>query len=246
MSEKTVTYESHDRIAVITINRPDKLNAISADVERDLREAWLRLGASDDRVAILTGAGDRAFSAGADLRQPPELWRCMPGVGVPVDKPLIAAINGICIGGAVCLVQFCDLAVMSETARFSYPEAKVGICGGLISSLAARIPHKMAMELLLLGEEMGAQRAYEIGMVNRVVPQAELMDAAMDYAQRLSVNAPLVLRMIKRFVGEVLPKGPSEQAGIARRDLELTNNSHDAQEGPAAFREKRQPNFLGA
>ena len=246
MSDKTVTYESRDRIALITINRPDKLNALNSDVERDLREAWLRLGDSEDRVAILTGAGDRAFSAGADLRQPPDLWRCMPGVGVAVDKPLISAINGICVGGAVCLVQFCDLAVMSDSAHFSYPEAKVGICGGLISSLAARIPHKMAMELLLLGDDMSAQRAYEIGMVNRVVPQAELMDAAMEYARRLSENAPLVLSMIKRFVGEVIPKGPSEQAGIARRDLELTNDSHDAQEGPAAFREKRQPTFIGA
>lgn len=245
MSDNTVIYESQDGIAVITLNRPDKLNALSSDVEVELRAAWLRFNESADRVAILTGAGEKAFSAGADMEQPPELWRCMPGVGVPLEKPLIAAINGVCIGGAVCLVQFSDLAVMSETARFIYPEAKVGICGGLISSLAARIPHKMAMELILLGDDMSAQRAYEIGMVNRVVPPGELMDAAMEYAHRLAANAPLVLKLVKGYVGELMPKGPSEWAGIARRELERVSVSHDAVEGPAAFREKRAPQFTG-
>lgn len=245
MSDNTVIYESQDGIAVITLNRPGKLNALSSDLEEELRAAWIRFNDSADRVAILTGAGEKAFSAGADMENPPELWRCMPGVGVPLEKPLIAAINGVCIGGAVCLVQFADLAVMSDTARFIYPEAKVGICGGLVSSLAARIPHKMAMELILLGNDMSAQRAYEIGMVNRVVPPAELMDAAMEYAHRLAANAPLVLKMVKGFVGELMPKGPSEQAGIARRELERVSVSHDAVEGPAAFREKRAPQFTG-
>src|SRR5262249_30207009 len=106
-----VLYESAEQIATIIINRPDKRNAINGEVAEALRQAWLRFNASDDRVAILTGAGDRAFSVGADLGDAPEFWRCTPGVAVPVEKPVIAALSGWCIGGAVCLVTFADLCV---------------------------------------------------------------------------------------------------------------------------------------
>ncbi|MCH9671442.1 MAG: enoyl-CoA hydratase/isomerase family protein, partial [Gammaproteobacteria bacterium] len=111
MAESEVTYESKDRIATITINRADKMNALSNGVVADIRDAFIQLNESDDRVAIVTAAGERAFSAGADLRDPPrdpELWECMPGVGVDVDKPLIAAVSGYCVGGAYVLVQMCD------------------------------------------------------------------------------------------------------------------------------------------
>src|SRR3546814_3201159 len=119
------------------------MNALSNGLVIELREAMKRLQASDDRVAILTGAGDKAFSVGADLRDPPrdpDLWECMPGVGVDVDKPLIAAVAGHCVGGAFCLVQFCDIAVAAENANFFYPEAQLGFCGGLVASTAARLP----------------------------------------------------------------------------------------------------------
>ena len=245
MPAEAVTYESMDGIAVVTINRPDKLNALNEDVGKGLHAAWRRLNESDDRVAILTGAGDKAFSAGADLEAPPEIWRFTPGIGVEVEKPIVAAVGGWCIGGGVVLVQFCDLCVASEDARFSYPEPRIGFSGGLISSIVARIPHKAAMELILLGEEMSARRAYEVGLVNKVVPPGEHIDAAMEYAEKLKANAPLVLAMLKRFTGRVLPKGPTELAGIARRDADRVMHSEDFDEGVASFREKRPPKFTG-
>jgi len=245
MSGELVLYESKDGIAVITLNRPDKLNALSVELGEELRAAWQHFQASEDRVAVLTGSGEKAFTAGADLNRPPEIWRFTPGVGVDVDKPVIAAVNGWCVGGGVVLVQFCDLCVAGEGARFSYPEAKVGISGGLISSIAARMPHKIAMEFILLGDDLPAQRAYEAGLVNKVVPPEQVMEAAMAYAERLKANAPMVLSMLKRFVGEVLPQGPSEAAGIARRDTEAVLASSDFREGVAAFSEKRKPAFSG-
>jgi len=126
-----------------------------------------------------------------------------------------------------------------------YPEAKVGFSGGLIASLAARIPHKIAMETVLLGEALSARRAYEVGFVNKVVAVGEQRAAALDYARRLAENAPLVLQLLKRFVGRVLSKGPSELAGIARRDVEAVTDSADLQEGLAAFRAKRPLSFSG-
>ena len=245
MSTELVTYESKDDIAIITLNRPEKLNALSVDLGEELRAAWQRFQAGSDRVAILASATPRAFTVGADLTHPPEIWRFTPSVGVEVDKPIIAAVDGYCVGGGVVLVQFCDLCVVADTAVFSYPEAKVGVTGGLISSLAARIPHKVAMEFVLFVDDMPAQRAYEVGMVNKVVPADQLMDAAMEYALKLRDHAPMVLSTLKRFVGEVIAKGPSERAGIARRDTEAILDSEDKLEGIASFKEKRPPKFTG-
>jgi enoyl-CoA hydratase/carnithine racemase len=245
VSSDAVTYESQDNIAIITINRPDKMNAFNPAVGEGFKAAWQRLNESDDRVGIITGAGDRAFSAGADIGDPAENWSFMPGVGVTMEKPLIAAVNGWCIGIAVVLVQFCDLCVMAEDAKLSYPEAQLGFCGGLIASIVARIPHKLAMEMILVGEEMTAERAYEIGFVNKVVPRDELMQATMGYAGRLADNAPLVMALIKNFTGQVIPKGPAELSGIVRTDLDFLAASADQAEGRVAFRDKRKPIFTG-
>jgi enoyl-CoA hydratase/carnithine racemase len=242
-----VTYESRDRIAIITINRAEKKNSLSKEVVNELNASWIRFNASGDRVAVLTGAGDSAFSAGADLNDiPHDLWRGVPGVGVAVDKPVIGAAAGWVVGGALALLQYTDLLVAAENAKFVYPEAKVGFAGGLIASLSARIPHKIAMELLLLGEPVSAQRAYEAGFVNKVVPVGQQLDAALEYAAKLAASAPLVLAMLKRFVGQTLPKGPTEAAGIARRQVDEVTFSADIEEGIAAFKAKRTPNFQGA
>lgn len=242
----TVSYTSNQGIAEIVIDRADKYNVITHDVVRELAAAWKRFNDSDDRVAILAAAGERAFTAGADLRDiPHDLWKAIPGVGAQVDKPVIAVTAGRVVGGGLVLVQFADLAIAADNSVFSYPEAKVGFSGGLISSLAARIPHKVAMELLLVGGSISAQRAYEVGLVNRVVPLGQQLDAARELAAQIAANAPLVTSLLKRFVGEVTPKGPTEAAGIARARIEAINASEDFHEGIAAFTQKRAPQFGG-
>ena len=245
MSTSTVTYESRDNVAIITLTDSKNLNILTHDMVDALHDAWHQFNASDDKVAILTGSGEKAFSVGANLSDPPELWKFVPGIGVEVDKPVIAAVNDICVGGAAVLVQFCDLCIMSEEAKFTYPEAKVGLSGGLITSLAARIPHKVAMEFIYGLADLDAGRAYEVGLVNKVVPKDQVMEAALAYAIELRDSAPMVLTMVKRFVGEVLAKGPSERAGLSLRDTRAVLESKDFAEGAAAFSEKRTPKFTG-
>lgn len=245
--EDVVRYVSADRIATITINRPAQMNALNEAVIVSLQSAWRRFEASDDRVAILHAAGDRAFSVGADIKEPPrEMWQGVPSIGASVTKPVIAAVHGWCIGGAYVIVQMCDLVVASETTVFRYPEAQLGFTGGLIASAVARIPHKIAMEFMLLGEDLGAKRAYEVGMVNRVVPQGTELDEAMRMAKILANSAPLVVTTLKRFAVQTLNKSPAE-AGAISRDLLLTvRESDDGAEGRKAFREKRSPDFSGS
>ena len=242
-----VLYESSDRICTITINRPAKLNAINEGVELGLAEAWHRFNASDDRVAILTGAGQRAFSVGKDLgsESVPEFRRFVPGLDIPVRKPIIAAVSGWCIGGALTLVQMCDLCVAAEGTRFMYPEPKLGFAGGIIAGLAGRIPHKIAMEIMLLGEEFSAERAYQVGLVNKIVPPDELMGAARAYARRLADNAPLVLALLKELAAETVPRGPLERASHATKAVESVMASRDFKEGFASSREQRPPRFTG-
>jgi len=247
MSEDAVTYRSRDRIATITINRAERMNRLDDAIVEGLHQCWRRFMASDeDRVAILTGAGDKAFTAGADLKAlPTTLYRGIPGVGVPVDKPVVGAVAGWVVGGGMVLTTMCDILVAADTTRFSYPEVKVGFTGGLITNIASRIPHKIAMELLLVGEPIDARRAYEVGYVNRVVPVAELMPTALDYAKRIAATAPLPSRALKRFVAAAMPKGPTELAGIARAQTDAIFASDDWQEGRKAFAEKRAPDYKG-
>src|SRR5437868_13394990 len=166
-----VGIEERGPVSIIAIDRPEKLNAINKAVAIELQQAFAAFDSSDQRVAIRAGAGGRAFSAGADVTDLPELWRCVPTVGIATEKPIIAAVRGWCIGGGLVMAMMCDLLVASETAKFSYPEGKVGITGGMIAGLAARIPHKVAMEMMLVGEPISAQRAYEVGLANRVVAE---------------------------------------------------------------------------
>lgn len=243
-----LTYDSRDGVATITINRPDRLNAIDASVEAALSDAWRRFNASDeDRVAVLTGAGDRAFSAGRDKEETraPDYRRFTPGVVIEVDKPVIAAVAGWCIGGALVLVQMCDLCVAATNAKFVYPEPKLGFAGGLIGSMPGRIPHKIAMEMMLLGEEISAERAYQVGFVNRLVPVGRQVDEAQAIARRMAQHAPLVMRMLKRFANDVLPKGPIEKGVLALRETESVFASEDFAEGLASLRDKRSPQFKG-
>jgi len=247
MNADAVDYRVEGPVARIAINRPERLNRLDAAIVDGLHAAWQRFMADDaQRVALLTGAGDRAFTAGADLQAVPhDLYRAIPGIGVEVDKPVVAAVRGYCVGGGMVLTTMADILIAADDARFSYPEVKIGFSGGLIASLAARIPHKIAMELLLLGDTIDARRAYEVGYANAVVPAAALDATAMDWAQRIAAQAPMPSRMLKRFVAEVLPRGPTERAGIARAQVDAINASADWFEGRAAFFDKRPPRFEG-
>jgi len=250
MQEETnaVTYESQDGVATITINRPKQMNAINGAVEKGLAQAWLRFNASDeDRVAVLTGSGDRAFSSGRDrdMTEPPDYRWFTPGGVIQVDKPIIAAVSGWVVGGSIVLVQMADLCIAAENSRFVFPEARLGFGGGFIASIAARIPHKIAMELMLLAEEISAQRMYEVGFVNRIVPAGEHLNAAQEMARKLAKNSSLVLQMFKRFTADVLPKSPVESSAVALREIEAMAASADFKEGIAAIREKRPAVFQG-
>lgn len=241
-----VTYTSHDRVATITINRSDRMNALNEEVILGLQAAWRRLENSDDRVAVLTAAGDKAFSVGADVKDAPkEMWQGVPSIGTQTSKPVIAAVKGWCIGGSYVIVQMCDLVVAADNTRFKYPEAKLGFTGGLIASAVARIPHKVAMEFMLLGEDFDAHRALAAGMVNKVVPTGEEEEQAHAWASILATSAPLVVQGLKEFSMATLNKSPAEAGAIARDQLLAIKFSDDGAEGRKAFGEKRTPQFAG-
>ncbi|MGO3133232.1 MAG: enoyl-CoA hydratase/isomerase family protein [Alcaligenes sp.] len=242
-----ILVENHDDgVSIFTINRPDRRNALSATVVKELQQAFLAFDEDPSRrVAVLAGAGNDAFSAGADVNEWPELWRAIPTVGFETDKPIIAAVSGWCVGGALVMAMMTDLLVASESAKFSYPEAKLGFTGGIISGLASRIPHHAAMEVILLCRTLEARRAYDLGFANEIVPVGEHVQAAVRMAQDLAKMSPRVLQTLKRFINnEVLTRGPSEQMARTMRQLKDIEDSYDAKEGMTAFKEKRAPVYL--
>lgn len=233
-------------VTLVTINRPERRNAICARTAVELQQAFAEFDRSAQRVAVITGAGDAAFSAGADVNDIPELWRCTPTVGITTEKPVIAAVAGWCVGGGLIVPMMCDLIVAAENTRFSYPEAKLGLTQGMIAGLAARIPHKIAMEMMLRAKVIDARRAYEVGLVNEVVPTGQQVEAALQVAAEIAAMAPRVLAMMKRLVTrDILPSGATERFGRYRLEAEFVGNSEDCAEGFAAHREKRVPVFTG-
>src|SRR3954468_18961959 len=241
-----VTVEDRDPVTIISINRPEKLNAINKAVAVELQQAFAGFDRSGQRVAVLTGTGERGFSSGADVTDLPELWRCVPTVGIRTEKPIIAAVSGWCIGGGLVMAMMCDLLVAAANARFSYPEGKVGITGGMIAGLAARIPHKTAMQIMLRGEPIDAERAYQAGLANRIAPNGTAIDEAVALGLKMVDLAPLALATMKGFVNDhVLPHGPAALAARFGAELAAVRNSADAAEGVSAFKEKRRPRYEG-
>ncbi|GAA3523949.1 enoyl-CoA hydratase/isomerase family protein [Nocardioides daeguensis] len=249
-----VTYELDDGVAWLTINRPDARNCLSRAVREGLFDGVRRFNDDDAaKVLVLTGAGDRAFCAGGDLKEMAEEGLQVPpvdyvpqfGRNIEVDKPTIAAVNGAALAGGFLLVQTCDLVVAAEHARFAISEVKVGRGAPWAAPLPWLIPPRVAMEMLLTGDMLSAERARDAGLVNLVVPAGELRDATQQLARRIADNAPLSVRAGKRTVRLIAESGLSAAYDEAERIWEPVYLSRDAQEGPAAFREKRQPRWEG-
>lgn len=250
----TTIYELDGPVAWLTINRPQARNALNREVREGLFAGFRRFETeAAARVLVLTGAGDRAFCAGGDLKEmaeeglqvPPPGFLPQPGRNLRVSKPVIAAVNGVAYAGGFLLAQNCDLCVAADTAKFAITEAKVGRGAPWAAPLPWLIPPRVAMELLLTGDPIDATRAYQLGLVNEVVPLPALRDAAQALAERIAANAPLSVAAAKRTVRLIAELPLSAAYDEAERIWEPVYLSQDAQEGPAAFRERRPPVWRG-
>jgi len=251
----TMLYEKRDRIAIVTINRPEAMNAFTPEMLHAMDAAFAEFNSDPDVwVAILTAAGEKSFCTGMDLKAAIPMMQTGDELGYTdhtkrpfsdVFKPIIAAINGYCIAGGMEFLQGTDLRIAAEHATFGLGEVRWGIIptGGSHIRLPRQIPWAVAMELLLMGRPISAKRAYDIGLVNEVVPADQLMPTALKWAETICKNGPLAVRTAKEIAVRALSLEPGfvlEKAIGAR-----VFASEDAKEGPRAFAEKRAPRFIG-
>ncbi len=270
MTEPALIYEKSDGVAYVTFNRPAVRNAMDPEVVVRLADAWEDFAADGDmRVAVISGAGDKAFCSGADLgkliplfsgvRKPENEWderlladrtlmsRALLKGAEPIYKPVVAAINGFCLAGGTELIQGTDIRIAAEHARFGLTEVSRGIipAGGSLARLARQIPYAKAMEILLTGQHMTAQEAWRIGLVNEVVPAEDVVARAGEYAAMIAANAPLAVSACKEAVirssGVTLEEAYRIESEVSAKVM----RSEDAREGPRAFMEKRPPVFTG-
>jgi len=260
MAAVEVTVEN--RIATVTLNRPEAMNSVDPDMRGLLHKTWERIRTDDDIwVSIITGAGEKAFCTGSDLKKTMPLEESFasqtfgPKIsgagrmidGLDMDKPLIAAVNGYAMGGGMELALACDIRICSENAQFALSEVKVGSIPG--SGGTQRLPRAVslsnAMLMLLTGDRVDANEAHRIGLVSKVVPQTELMEAARDIAQRIAANAPLSVRAVKRLVRQGMDLPLAQAIDAERYVFGLLYGSEDRIEGRKAFAEKRKPNYKG-
>jgi crotonobetainyl-CoA hydratase len=258
-----VLVEQRGHVLVITLNRPDARNAVNLDLTVGVGEALDHAEADPSIwVVVITGAGDKAFCAGADLKEAAagrlsdngdarlQRWGFAGYVRHFISKPTIAAVNGFALGGGTELVLASDLAVAADTATFGLPEVKRGIFAGAGGAfrLPRQIPQKVAMEAILTGRPITAQRALELGLVNRVVPLDGLLDSALELAATICENAPLAVQVSKRIARGITEQDiPVEAVDWERTGLEggILMRSEDAREGMVAFAEKRAPRWQG-
>lgn len=262
-------YEKRDGIAWLTMNRPERRNAISPEMLVRLRDAWRDFRDDGDaRVAVLTGAGDKAFCAGADLklliplftgaRKPENEWdealladREALNRGLLRDfelyKPVIGAVNGFALAGGTEILQATDIRIACPEATFGLSEAKRGIipAGGSLVRLQRQIPFAKAMEILLTGDPMSAEEAHRIGLVNEIVPRQALLERAEAVARRIAENGPLAVQKIKEALLRTNGLPFSEALAVESDCARAVMRSQDAVEGPRAFVEKRKPVFTG-
>jgi len=259
MDYQTLRFEIRDGIAFVTVNRPDKLNALNDQVMAELGDAVERITAAPEiRGAIITGAGPKAFIAGADIgdlsRQGPfdGKARAMRGQGVlrrleTCGKPVVAAVNGYALGGGCELAMACHLRLASDTAKFGQPEVKLGIAPGYggTQRLPRLVGKGVALQLILSGEMIDAQEAYRIGLVNKVVPAAELLAESEKVLRGILAMAPLAIRLCLEAVDQGLEMTLDEGLLLEANHFGLLAATHDMKEGTTAFLEKRAARFEG-
>lgn len=261
-SFRNIIYEKKGRLAYITINRPERMNAVDPPTSQDLWEAWTDFR-DDDQLwaAILTGAGERAFSAGADLVAMAEARMSTEGTtvaggGAPFGgitrgfecyKPMIAAINGYCLAGGLEMALSCDIRIAAEHAQFGLPEPTRAIMPGAggTQRLPRAIPQAVAMELLLTGGRIDAPTALRVGLVSHIVPLERLMPTAEEVAEAVLQCGPLAVRAIKEAALRGLDMTLEQGLALEVRLRREVGRSEDAREGPLAFREKRPPQYKG-
>lgn len=247
-------FEVHDRVALVTLNRPDQMNAQNLEMRKALVDAWERIDNDPDIwLAVVTGAG-KAFSAGHDLKEKltPEQDADDPGTAgvygglMAIEKPTIAAINGFCLAQGAGIAFLCDIRVCAEHVEFGWPQVKRGI--GSVSGpaiLSRMVPQNIAFEYLFTGEFFTAKEALEFNMVNRVLPAERVLEDAMDIAAKIQKNAPLALRAIKRATLLTKNMAQAEAFEVGEAIVKNVNQTEDAVEGKAAFAEKRDPVWQG-
>ena len=256
-----VLYEKRDHIAHITLNRPEVLNAFNRAMHQALREVWMDFREDEDVwVALITGAGDRAFSAGQDMKEMGErrsqgaarrtFWETWFGgdlqEGLEVWKPIVAAINGYCLGEGMTLILACDFRIASERATFGFPEVALGVPTIVGAVRAPRVVGLgNALELLLTGDRVDAGRALEMGLVHRVVPPEQVKSEAEGLARRLCRNGPVAVRCTKEVAVRSLDMPFVEAVRMGEALRRLAQQSEDAAEGVRAYLEKREPRFSG-
>ena len=257
----SVSYELHDHVARVTIDRPEVLNAIDANTETMLQEIWSELeNEPEARVIVLTGAGEKAFSVGADMKSTKdaatglEYWaKPRPGgfggiaLRTTLDVPVIARVNGYALGGGFEMVLGCDIVVACDEAQFGFPEPRVGrmpLDGGM-TLLPRLVPEKWAMGLLMTGKRVSAAEAYRVGLVNEVVPRVELDAAVSRWVEETLACAPLSLRAIKQSVQRTATLSAEEAQTMRLPAVVKALESEDGDEGVRAFREKRPPKWSG-
>lgn len=262
MAYQYIIYEKKEHIAYITINRPEVMNALHYEANVELSQIFNDFKDDDGAwVAILTGAGQRAFSAGNDLKATAaasargesiaDKAAAVPFGGITsdfiCDKPIIAAVNGIAVGGGFEMALASDLIIAAEHARFGLPEPRVGLVAGAggMHRLAAQIPLKQAMGMMLTGKQITAQDAARLGLVNEVVAGEELMAAVERWAREILECSPLSVRLTKESVLDGLTYSAEEAMQRDRPRLQRLLASQDFIEGPKAFAEKRKPNWTG-
>jgi enoyl-CoA hydratase/carnithine racemase len=258
-------YEKRGHVGYVTITRPERMNALHAPASRELGQVWDEFAADDDAwVGVLTGEGDKAFSAGNDLKYTAEMSRLSkderPDLSMPSSgfggltsrydlfKPLVARVNGFALGGGFEMALACDIIVIADHAEVGLPEPRRGLIAGAmgVHRLPRQAPLKAAMGYMLTGRHISAQRAYELGLVSEVVPLAKLDEAVEAWVQDILRCAPLSVRATKQAALEGLEM-TLQDAAVARFDWEMRRRtSNDAVEGPRAFAEKRAPDWTGS